>query len=126
MKILPDMTTAELDTNERKRRWKQLANIYLAQQVASYPSDYISQPTTNTRILETVERLEEDLTDTSRRHSPFHCIIEVGEAIEVPTERGPRGEEDPIMRQIREDLQCRLKRLSEESELFVEGKHGSA
>lgn len=120
MKILPEMTTQDLSVTERQRRWKQLANIYLAQQVASYPSDYISQPTTITRILETVERLEEDLTDASRKHSPFHCILEVGEAIEVPTERGPRGEEDPIMKQIKEDLQTRLSRLSAESQTFSE------
>jgi hypothetical protein len=115
MKILPEMTTGELTSQERDRRWKQLANIYLAQQIASYPPDYISRPTTPTRILETVERLEEDLTDKARVHGPLHAIIEVGAAIPIPTERGARGEEDPIMKQIRSDLQSMLTELSFEA-----------
>jgi 1-acyl-sn-glycerol-3-phosphate acyltransferase len=115
MKILPEMTTGELTLQERDRRWKQLANIYLSQQIASYPADYITRPTTPTRILETVERLEEDLTDKARMHGPLHAIIEVGAAIPIPTERGPRGEEDPVMKQIRSELQSMLTALSTEA-----------
>ncbi len=63
MKILPDMILGDIDPQERKRRWKQLADLYLAQQVASYPPDYLTDPTTNMRVLETVERIEEDLID---------------------------------------------------------------
>jgi 1-acyl-sn-glycerol-3-phosphate acyltransferase len=115
MKILPDMTTGQVSADERERRWKQLSDIYLSQQIFAYPPDYITQPTTPTRILETVERLEEDLTDRSRVHRPIHAIVEVGEAIEVPLERGPRGEEDPVMVTLRERLQAQLDGLSSES-----------
>ena len=34
------------------------------------------------RLLETVERYEEDLTDAARPHSPIHAVISVGEAME--------------------------------------------
>ncbi|MDZ4851834.1 MAG: 1-acyl-sn-glycerol-3-phosphate acyltransferase [Pirellulaceae bacterium] len=118
MKILPEMITGQVDATERDRRWKQLAHIYLAQQISAYPHDYLVRPTTPTRILETVERLEEDLTDRVRKHSPLHVIVEVGEAIDVPLERGPRGEEDPIMKTLRDALQGQLDRLSGESGEF--------
>ena len=112
MRIVPELTTGELDERERERRWTQLSRIYLSQQIASYPPDYIVSPTTDTRILETVERLEEDITDRARVHGPLEVVIEVDEAIEVPTEKAPRGEEDPIMKQLRERMQSMLDKLS--------------
>lgn len=112
MKILPDLITGEVDTTERKRRWKHLADLYLAQQVASYPPNYLTHPTTSTRVLETVERIVEDLTDQSKPLGPLEVIIEVGEAIEVPTERGPRGEEDPVMVRLRDTMQGMLNKWS--------------
>jgi 1-acyl-sn-glycerol-3-phosphate acyltransferase len=117
-KILPEMTTGQVDSAERDRRWRHLSDIYLSQQIAAYPPAYILEPTTPTRILETVERLEEDLTDRSRVHRPLHAIVEVGEAIEVPLERGPRGQEDPLMILLRDRLQSQLDRLSHESGIY--------
>ncbi len=115
MKIVPELTTGELDSAERERRWEQLAQIYLAQQIASYPPEYIASPTTDTRIMETIERLEEDLTDRAQMHSPLECIIQIDRAIEVSVERPPRGEEDPLMKTIRERLQGMLDQLSTEA-----------
>jgi hypothetical protein len=111
-KIIPAMIAGEIDADERKKRWKHLADIYLAQQIASYPADYLDHPTTVTRVLETVERLEEDLTDRARSHRPWEAVVEVGAAIDVPTERGPRGEEDPLMSQLRDRLQSMLDQMA--------------
>ena len=119
MKIVPEMTTGELDERERERRWTHLSRIYLSQQIASYPPDYIVSPTTDTRILETVERLEEDITDRARMHGPLEVIIEIDEPIEVPTDRTPRGEEDPIMKRLRERMQSMLDRLSTQANPIV-------
>ncbi|MCU0717086.1 MAG: 1-acyl-sn-glycerol-3-phosphate acyltransferase [Pirellula sp.] len=115
MKIVPELATGEITESERERRWIQLSQIYLAQQIASYPADYLVAPTTDTRILETIERLEEDLTDRANVHGPLEAIIEIDEAIEVPTDRAPRGEEDPVMKRLRERLQSMLDRLSSEA-----------
>jgi len=115
MKIVPELTTRELENRERERRWTQLSQIYLSQQIASYPPDYVVSPTTDTRILETIERLEEDITDRAGVHGPLEVIIEVDEAIEVPTDRTPRGEEDPIMKRLRERMQAMLDKLSTEA-----------
>jgi hypothetical protein len=62
-----------------------------------------------------VERLEEDITDRASVHGPLEVIIQIDEPIEVPTDRTPRGEEDPIMKRLRERLQSMLDRLSNEA-----------
>jgi hypothetical protein len=60
-----------------------------------------------------VERLEEDLTDRAGIHGPMEVVIRIDEAIEVPTERGPKGEEDPLMRQLRDRMQGMLDELAQ-------------
>jgi 1-acyl-sn-glycerol-3-phosphate acyltransferase len=104
--ILPDMTKGELDETESQRRWKHLADLYLVQQLYHYPPDYLSDHPSTERILETIERLEEDLTDRIAVHGEIHGTITVGEAIEVTTDR-PRGIADPLLGQLREQL-CSL------------------
>ncbi|MFN7627543.1 MAG: 1-acyl-sn-glycerol-3-phosphate acyltransferase [Pirellula sp.] len=118
MKIVPELTAGELTEQERERRWTQLEKIYLAQQVASYPPEYLTSPTTDTRILETVERLEEDLTDKANIHGPLEVVIRIDEAIEVPVDRAPRGEEDPVMKTLRERIQAMLDDLSRETNVI--------
>ncbi len=60
------------------------------------------------RLLETVERFEEDVTDQARVHAPMRAVIEVGEAIEVSPERARTAEGDPLMAAIREQLETML------------------
>lgn len=117
MKLLPDMVNGSLSEEERQRRWKQLADIYLAQQVSCYPSDYLQRPSVD-RLLETLERYEEDLTDKVRIHGSLHAIIQMGEAIEVNPERDRAAEVDPLMTRIEGDLQAMLNQLAEESPLY--------
>ncbi|MCA9189807.1 MAG: 1-acyl-sn-glycerol-3-phosphate acyltransferase [Pirellulaceae bacterium] len=117
MKIMPEMTRGEVTADERKRRWRQLEEIYLAQQVASYPHDYLTTHPSVDRVLETVERFEEDLTDRVRVHQPMKVIIEVGEAIEVEPTRDRRAEVDPLMTHIEQSLQDMLDRLTKESRM---------
>ena len=118
MKILPDLIRGDLDEQERQRRWRQLADIYLAQQVYSYPPDYITENPSIDRLLETVERYEEDLTDAVRVHGDLHVVMEVGEAIEVGLKRDRNVEVDPIMARIEDDLQMMLDRLAKESKEY--------
>ncbi|MDG2382941.1 MAG: 1-acyl-sn-glycerol-3-phosphate acyltransferase [Pirellulaceae bacterium] len=115
MKILPDLKQGDLSEDERIRRWNQLSDIYLSQQISSYPPDYLTAQPSVDRLLETVERYEEDLTDAVRVHSDLHAVLEVGEAIEVDTQRDRKAEVDPIMVNIEESLQEMLDRLATES-----------
>jgi hypothetical protein len=91
--------------------------MYLAQQVSCYPSDYLATPTVE-RLLETLERFEEDLTDEARVHGALHAVIEVGEAIAVDTRRDRKAEVDPLMARIEKDLQAALDRLAAECTLY--------
>ncbi len=113
--ILPDMVAGEISEAQRERRWRQLADMYLAQQLSWYPPDYVTSRPTAERLLETVERIEEDVTDEARVHRPLHCVIEVAEAIEVSPERDRSAATDPLLVRTREVIQGMLDRLAEAS-----------
>jgi 1-acyl-sn-glycerol-3-phosphate acyltransferase len=108
--ILPDMINGEIVEAERQRRWKQLADVYLANELSQYPPDYVRSNPTRERILETIERFEEDLTDKIRVHGPISATVTVGEAIEVSIAREGRGAAggDPLLRQIETQLRTML------------------
>jgi 1-acyl-sn-glycerol-3-phosphate acyltransferase len=106
--ILPDMASDQVDEAERERRWRQLADLYLAQQLSHYPPDYVKSNPNPQRLLETVERFEEDLTDQVRVHGEIHAKVMVGEAIEAPITREGRGGNDPLMEKIAQELQKML------------------
>lgn len=116
MRIMPDMVQGRVDADNRSRRWRQLADIYLAQQISNYPPDYLNRLTVD-RLRETIERFEEDLTDKARVYRPLKAVIEVGPAIEVDPRRDRDAEADPLMGRIESDLQRMLDRLAGESPL---------
>jgi 1-acyl-sn-glycerol-3-phosphate acyltransferase len=117
--ILPELVSGEIGEAERVRRWHQLANLYLAQQLSCYPPDYISSRPTPERLLETVERFEEDLTDRVRTHRPLHAIIEVGEALAVSPAHERGAGADPLMEKIRAQLEAMLERSGKETTLLL-------
>lgn len=118
MKIFPELSRNEVDEEERKRRWKLLAKTYLAQQVDCYPENYIVESKSVDRILETVEKFEEDLYDQCRIHGKLKVVIDVGEAIEVSTKRDREATSDPLMSAIREQVQSMLDDLQKESKMY--------
>jgi 1-acyl-sn-glycerol-3-phosphate acyltransferase len=112
--ILPDMVAGDIPEEERARRWRQLTDLALAQQLFFYHADYFDTPPTPEQLLETVERFEEDLTDTVRVHRPIHAVVEVGEAIEVSPARERGAESDPVMAAVRSGLETMLTRLKKQ------------
>jgi hypothetical protein len=111
--ILPDMVDGGLTEEESARRWRQLADLYLVQQLHCYSGDYLSTAPMPERLLETVERYEEDLTDVARPHPPLHVVISVGEAIEATPTRDRSADSDPMANELRRQLELML----EESKL---------
>jgi hypothetical protein len=103
--ILPDMIKGDLDEAEKARRWRLLEDADLAQQLYHYPPNYVGDGASRARMIETVERFEEDLTGKITLHGPVEAKIMVGDAIEVSTGREARGEADPLMTAI--DTQIR-------------------
>lgn len=110
MAIVPEMASGTLDEAELQRRWRQLADLYLAQQLSFYPPEYLVDDPTPERLLETIERFEEDMTDTARVHRPMSAIVEVGEPIDVSPERTRGTDGDPLMISIREQIEGMLAR----------------
>jgi hypothetical protein len=117
-RIIPELLKPELTPQQRHEIWEQLSKIYLSQQVSSYPYDYLQQPTTESRLLETAERLHEDLTDSTKRVGPLKAIIQVGKAIEVPAERVRGDASTDVMVVLRTSLQSMLNELAGESKTF--------
>jgi hypothetical protein len=106
--IVPDIIHSELIEAERARRWRQLADLYVAQQLHCYSGDYLADAPTPERLLETVERYEEDLTDNARPHPPLHAVISVGKAIEATPTRDRSADSDPIANELRGQLETML------------------
>ena len=115
VKIFPDMIGDRLELAERKRRWDHLERTYLAQQVDCYPEQYLAENPSVDRILETVEKFEEDFTDKCRVHGHLKAITVVGDPIEVSPKRVRGASADPLMEQIRECLEAMLLELQTES-----------
>lgn len=119
-RILPEMTEGKLNEEERQRRFSDLRDTYVAHQMACYPLDYLSEYPSVDRIRETVERFEEDMSDQSPNFRPIRCIMEIGPAIPVSTDRAARRtpDGDPLMNQVAAELQSLLTALGQESPLL--------
>ena len=87
--ILPELVEGGLSDAERERRWDQLARLYLAQQLSLYPAGYLEGHPSTERMLETVERLEEDLTDVATVHRPLAVTVPWANRSPSPPD-GPR------------------------------------
>jgi hypothetical protein len=105
--VVPDMAKPDMPSAERARRWVQLTQMYVAGQLGCYPPDYLAANPPAERLLETVERYEEDLTDKTRVHAPLHVAVTVGDAIVVSPNR-ERGGEDPVLVGIERQLKQML------------------
>jgi 1-acyl-sn-glycerol-3-phosphate acyltransferase len=113
--LLAEMIAGHVTPDERAERWRDLAACYYAQQLSHYPRDYVL-PNNNLpeHVVETVERFEEDFTDRLRIHGPFHSVIQVGEAIPVGTHRDRNAGADPIMAEVKRQLQSMIDGMAAE------------
>ena len=103
--ILPDLVEGGISDAERDRRWKQLARLYLAQQLSLYPAGYLEGSPSVERTLETIERLEEDLTDVATVQRPLAVTVHVGEPIEVgASDQAPAA----LMKEVRTRIETML------------------
>lgn len=117
MKIFPDLSHNKIDATERQHRWRQLEDTYLAQQIDCYPEQYLTEYPSVDRILDTVRKFEEDLTDRCGIDRPTRVIIDIDEAIEVSPKRQRGTTTDPLSEEIRQRLEAKLKRLQRESKM---------
>ncbi len=110
--------TRGIEAEEAERHCQQLEALHLAQQLLSYPGDYLIARPTIDRVLETLEKLEEDMVGRARIHGDLKAIIEVAPAIPVPAERERGAKEDGVMAALESSLRELVHRLSAESPSF--------
>lgn len=116
MQIMPAMVQEKLDAAERERRWKILNDIQLAQQLASYPPRYLQSNPSVERLVEMLERFDEDFNQRETVLGNLHVIIDVDEPIAVSPQR--EGHSDPLLVAIEARLQSLLTQLSAESTAY--------
>lgn len=109
IEILTDMVKDNVTADERKRRWRHLADLYYAQCFSLHPVGYLDDSVPADRLplhlFETVERLEEELTDSVTNHMDLKVEVHVDAAIEVdPESRKPKGSADPLMTELRQRM----------------------
>ncbi len=88
----------------------------LAQDLLSFPDCYLMPgQVTDTRLVETIQRVQEAVYGKASDTMPLKVVIEVAEAIQVPHTKAPRGEADPVMTQLESSLQEMVGRLATEA-----------
>ncbi|MFG0263317.1 MAG: 1-acyl-sn-glycerol-3-phosphate acyltransferase, partial [Novipirellula sp. JB048] len=74
-----------------------------------------SDEVTDSRIVETIQRMQESLWGKADVNIELHAVIEFDAGIAVPAEKAPRGVEDPLLSELRDRLSSMIARLSKES-----------
>lgn len=83
-------------------------DINLCQELMTFTDHYLEGETvTDTRLVETLQRLQEVSLGRAIQDFPLHAVIEFGNEIDVPSEKAPRGQRDPLL----DKLQCQLSSL---------------
>lgn len=124
--VVPDMISASevasdkppLSTTELDRRWRQLQDMELAQALSLFPRQYVAANSTVDRILETVERMAENLSGKEQVHAPMKAIIQVGDPFIVASKRDRGADGDPVLNRLEADLSSMLAELSQASRLY--------
>jgi 1-acyl-sn-glycerol-3-phosphate acyltransferase len=120
--MVPDLANGLLSEEKAEQRRQDLFDINTVQQLSYYPVDYIAPADGHLpreRILEMLERLEEDQLDKVTIPRRYKLVMEVLDAIEVPAEKAPRNEDDPLMQDVASVLQSTLDVYSQAAESYV-------
>ena len=119
--MVPDLANGLLSEEEAKERRQDLFDINTVQQLSYYPVDYIEPVDGHLpreRILEMLERLEEDLLDKVTIPRRYKLVLDVLDAIEVPAEKAPRNVDDPLMQEVASALRASLDVYSQDAESY--------
>jgi Acyltransferase len=96
---------------EELRRLARMVDTVL--ELTAYNDSYLTPgQSTDSRIVETIQRMQEFLLGKADASVRLKVRIEFDEPIVVPAEKSPRGEVDPLLVELRERLESMLQRLS--------------
>ncbi|MFH5805488.1 lysophospholipid acyltransferase family protein [Alienimonas sp. DA493] len=106
--LLPSLVSAETSEAEKNDLRRELYAAFFAQQVHFlYPADYLTDDAPPERMLETLERIDEDLNDSAQILGRWRVRVNVGEAIPVSGAR-PRGGPDPLLGEVEASIHRQL------------------
>lgn len=117
--VLPEMIDGQLDADEWDLRTRELEDMYLAQQLSQYPSNYVGRLPTVDRLVETVGKFELHLTGEERPRPPTTAVVQIGEPIPVESKRPRDVDVDPVLVALEDQLQAMLDELAHESAVYV-------
>ncbi|MFK8113027.1 MAG: lysophospholipid acyltransferase family protein [Rubripirellula sp.] len=104
------------DASEHFRLRADVVAAELAQELLSYPDCYLlADQVTDTRIVETIQRMQENLWGKADVSIPLRVVVQFDEPVVVPPEKAPRGQTDPLMSGLETALNRMLASLSEEA-----------
>jgi hypothetical protein len=107
--LLPDIINNELTEEERGKRWNVFKDVYLAQQLANYDINYFNTNASNDQILESVQKLEEDLTDKVKVVGPITATVTFCPAIPVSSDRSHDKSGAILTAKVKEEVEKSLK-----------------
>lgn len=97
--------------------------VDMIQEMISYPESYLdNEQVTDTRIVETIQRIQESILGKADSGVPLRVVIQIDEAIVVPAEKAPRGQVDPLMEKLQERLTMMLEKLSCKARPFADNR----
>jgi hypothetical protein len=100
--VMPVLLKAGTPVETKELIWSALRDVYLAQQLGNYNTDYFSYAATETQILETVEKFEEDLKDRVRIFRPMGALMTVCDPVLV----GPEDKDQAaIVERVKSSIQ---------------------
>lgn len=109
------------DDAQRQSLVQDVRAAELAQELMSFPDCYLlPDQVTDTRIVETIQRMQESLVGKADVSIPLHAVVQFDPAVVVPPEKAPRGQTDPLLETLRERLSLMLAELSKEARPFLD------
>ena len=98
---------------QREETWKQLNELDNVHQWALlFPRDYLQPDSPQERFVETIERMDEYFTGSLGQLGRWRVEVQIGAAIPVSTQRDKSAEVDPLMEQLKTQLQGMLDAIS--------------
>lgn len=106
----------EPDSTLEKELRRHVFAADFAQDLSSYPDCYLMPgQATDTRIVETIQRMQESVHGKADHSIPLKAVIQFAPAIEVDTKRPAKGQRDPLMQTLEDQLTAMIRQMSGEA-----------
>lgn len=111
--LVASLAEGQVDGEERARRVRQLEAAFLAYQLGRDLDDYLDGQPTPERLLETLERVEEDVTgEPATPVGPIRVVVRFGPAMPVPPEESWEGGADTLTAGLRQPIESLMSPLA--------------